>query len=245
MKPENTSVTGVMVTGKTTDRYPLALASVEAFTKQVYAGDLRLLIINDNPVPLFPDKADLPPNVTERFIEPQGQSLGHLRNVGIELVDTDYIVQWDDDDYSHANRVAWQVTQTVRGMASIFKVEVHCNLLTGQAFVNNGQSQRSKGFPGTMLWPRAAKTKFPLIGKHEDTEFVLALRKELANVAVLQNNPHYYFRCYHGHNTWSQQHVMKRKPGSRDLGPGEQTYVDGLLNGTYKQIAEQLRAEVS
>ena len=244
MKPETTAVTAIMVTGKTTNRYPLARASVEAFRKQVYPGDLRLIIVNDNPDPLFEDAALLPPNVTERYITPQGQSLGHLRNVGIELAETEYIMQWDDDDYSHPNRVNWQVTQTEQGKASIFKVEVHCNLLSGQAFVNNGQSQRSRGFPGTMLWPTAAKTRFPLIGKHEDTEFILALRKEVG-CPVLQNPPNYYFRCYHGHNTWSETHVMKRKPGSRDLNDGERRYVDGLLNGTYKPIAEQLRAEAS
>ena len=237
---EQPSVTGVLVTGKTTDRYPLAKKAVDAWVKQDYQGTRKLLIINDHPKQALYSRGEPPAGVHEVRIA-QRSSLGDLRNQAIEIADTEYIVQWDDDDYSHPSRLSWQIANTPRGRASIFKWEIHCNLLTGQAFANNGKITRCHGFAGTMLWPADAVSRFPDLGRHEDTEFVLSLRSE-CGLEVLKNDPKLYFRCYHGHNTWSQKHVMKQKPGSRPLTPAEKEYVNGLLQKRYPKIIERLKA---
>jgi len=251
MNPNETSVTGVLVTGKTSARYPLAMKAVEAWQNQNYPGERVLMVINDHPdVPLFAD-GECPEGVIEyRIGLPEDQpvkgkrkyTLGELRNIGIVLAETDYIVQWDDDDYSHPDRLAYQVIQTSPGGCSIFRHEIHCNLKTGQAFVNDGQEIRCRGFPGTMLWPADSGVEFPCKGKAEDTEFILALREHIG-VQILRNDACMYFRCYHGHNTWSEKHVMKRKSGARNLDDVERAYVDNMLKTTYADIVENLRAQ--
>lgn len=229
----DTFVTGVLVTGKDAGRYPLALRAVEAWQSQTYPGPRELLVINDHPAKsLFPQGA--PTGVSEVRLQNR-VSLGALRNCGIATAQGDYLVQWDDDDYSHKDRLTYQVQNTEKGQASIFKWEIHLNLCNGNAFANNGQSIRCRGFPGTMLWPRNSHVRFPDIGKAEDTEFLLAMKKERA-VTILNNSPEMYVRCYHGLNTWSQKHVMKRKPGSRDLTNREAAYVQQLLATTYSEI---------
>ncbi len=243
MKQQDIKVTGVLVTGKTTARYPLALKAVQAWERQEYQGDRELLIINDNPtVPLYDKPEMVPEGVRELDVsgDPR-KSLGALRNIGIEEATGDYLVQWDDDDYSHPARLAWQVQQTEAGKASVFRWEIHCNLLTGQAFVNSGQEIRGKGFPGTMLWPRSVKARFPELGKTEDMVFVLALRKEIG-LQALHNDPRYYFRCYHGHNTWDEHHIMRHKVGARELVQEERSYIETLLAYEYADIRRQLRA---
>lgn len=241
MDPNTTSVTGVLVTGKTPERYPLAKKAVAAWQYQNYPGPRQLLIINDHPTQALYKQDELPEHVHEIRVRKQ-LPLGSLRNTGMALAQGDYVVQWDDDDYSHRERLVRQVMNTEPGKASIFRWEIHCNLKTGQAFANCGDEIRGKGFPGTMLWPKDVAARFPATGKAEDTEFILDLRAE-CGLQVLNNKPELYFRCYHGHNTWSEQHVMKRKRGSRDLNPEERAYVDSLLNGTYKQIVEGLRSD--
>lgn len=230
-----TSVTGVLVTGKTTERYPLARISVDGWLKQDYPGPRKLLIINDHPTDaLYPEGA--PEGTIE--LRPQGDfRLGDLRNIGIEQADTDYIVQWDDDDRSRYDRLSWQVDSTDQGKMSIFRWEIHYNLTNGKAFANCGDEIRCKGFPGTMLWPRNCKTRFPSKGKAEDTIFALDAKKEVG-LQVLQNNPCLYLRCFHGNNTWSEKHVMKRKRGSRDLTLAEHVYVDRLRDTVYKDYLE-------
>ena len=243
MKPSETSVTGVLVTGKTPDRYPLAKRAVAAWLEQRYEGPRNLIILNDHPTtPLYTNKLDVPPGVTELRVSGR-RSLGELRNMGINHAKHDYIVQWDDDDFSHPNRLTYQVLKTEPGHASIFKWEINCNLIDGHAFANNGNSIRCKGFPGTMLWPRETPARFPHKGKAEDTEFVLLLKKRGIAVDILNNDPWMYFRCYHGFNTWSEKHVMKPKPGSRDLNAEEKSYVAELLSTQYKDIVEDLRVK--
>jgi len=231
------SVTGILITGKTIERYPLAKTAVKAWMRQDYVGDRKLLVINDNlGAPLYPKGT---PFGVEEIRVPTQQPLGALRNIGIDAAETEYVVQWDDDDFAHPTRLTWQVANTVPGRASIFQWEIHCNLLTGNAFANNGRSSRCGGFAGTMLWPADTRTRFPHMPRHEDTEFILQIRTE-CGLRVLKNDPKLYFRCYHGFNTWSQKHVMQRKPGSRNLTPVEQGYVTKLLGTHYVKVQQDL-----
>lgn len=236
MNTASTAVVAIMITGKTVVRYPLALCSVAAFENQAYAGPRQLLIVNDSPIPLFPDGT--PPFVQELHIPQEPRTLGELRNIAINHASSlgDYLVQWDDDDYSHPGRLAWQVTNTPAGDASIFRWEIHQDLATGEAFANNGRQSRVQGFAGTMLWPASSVVRFPAKGRHEDTEFLLQLRRT-TQLHVLENPPCFYVRGYHGNNTWSRKHVMQRKPGSRNLTLTEQSYVQSLREGPLKTVA--------
>ena len=236
MKPANTHVTGVLVTGKHTDRFAMARRAVKSWQLQEYDGPRQLLVINDHPTESLYDPAAAPAGVLEVRME-ERHSLGRLRNIGIAAAPAEsvYMVQWDDDDFSAPSRLQYQVESTKSGQASIFRYEINYDLLTGNAFVNNGRAIRGGGFPGTMLWPLSTKARFPDKGKAEDTEFVLALRSELS-VQVLRNDPRLYTRTYHGLNTWSQKHVMKRKPGSRDLSDHERLYLESLRQEGYFAI---------
>ena len=239
MNPETTSVTGVLVTGKATERYPLAMNAVKAWLHQDYPGPRNLLVINDHPTePLFLDKRQQPRSVTE--VQVQGKhSLGELRNKAMDIADTDYMIQWDDDDFSHHNRLTYQVENTQQDYMSTFRWEINCNLRDGNRFANNGKSIRGKGFPGTMLWPKT-DYRFPDKGKAEDTEFVLHFAKA-RKLHVIANPPMMYLRFYHGYNTWSQKHVMQRKPGSRDLNQIEDGYVSSVLETHYQDIVKNLQ----
>ncbi len=229
-----TRVTGVLVTGKTEDRFPLARRAVTSWQRQLYSTRRELLIINDHPTQaVFPEGA--PEGVRELRLTTR-YSLGALRNIGIEQATSEYLVQWDDDDYSANTRLTWQIEHTIKGRASILRYEVHCDS-EEDAFVNDGQTIRGGGFPGTMLWPKDTRCRFPNKGKREDTEFVWQLRRT-CGLDVLSNDPTLYCRFYHGSNTWSKQHIMQRKPGSRRLTDEERRYIQQILNQT-KQLEQQ------
>lgn len=216
------SVTAIMITGKDPARAPLASIAVGAFLAQTYA-DKRLVIVNTGAAPLLAEAA---PGVEERHLpEAASKSLGHLRNLAMRGVKTGYLVQWDDDDFSAPERLHRQVSATPRGSASIFLREIHCCLATGQAFNGCGRESRAGGFAGTMLWPATYTGKFPDLGRHEDTEFLLPLKAE-GKLKVLDNDPCLYVRFYHGHNTWEREHVMRRRSGSRDLSPEQWQHLE-------------------
>lgn len=220
----DTPVTAIMITGRDESRLRLARAAVAAWQRQRLTRNRRLLVINDHPtLSLFNATYAAPMYAKEHRVTDRC-SLGALRNLGIELSDTAYLVQWDDDDISSPSRLLWQLEHTQAGGASILRYEIHCHAATGTAFVNDGKTIRCGGFPGTMLWPRDSGCRFPEIPKREDTEFVMQLLKK-STLRVLDNDPSLYCRFWHGANTWNESHVMNRKPGWRTLSVAEQQYV--------------------
>lgn len=224
----NVQITAILVTGKCEARFKLARHAVNRWSNQLFSGRHELLVVNDHPtISLFGPTFKAPQGARELRV-PERMSLGELRNLGIENSHTPYLLQWDDDDHSNNSRLLWQQEHTESGRASLLRYEIHCDIATGEAFVNDGNSIRGGGFPGTMMWPRDAAARFPAIGKREDMEFVLALQKT-CGLHVLKNDPSLYCRLYHGDNTWDRQHVMHRKPGARKLTVAEQQYVQQML----------------
>lgn len=227
------SVCAVMVTGKDPARFELAERSMQSFLEQTHL-DKQLLIINDGPEPFLRSPRRLQ-GVVEYWMQPDEAprlSLGELRNKALELLRAgspvktpDLVVQWDDDDFSHPNRITHQVSKKRPRHAVIFRYEVHCNLATGEAFVNCGDTQRAGGFPGTIMHSLLEDHAYPPFGKSEDAEFAL-LWKRQHKLTIVNNSPTLYLRFYHGKNTWHEEHVMKPRQGSRELTIQERAYVD-------------------
>lgn len=235
-------IVGVMITGKTPARYPLARSAVESFFAQDYQGKKQLLILNDNPIPLY-EEADRPAGVLQVGIqnvegEPR-KSLGVLRSTAIELAPKDgYIVQWDDDDFSHPTRLSYQVAATQPGTASIFRWQVQYDLKSGKCFAGCGRESAVRGFAGTMLFPANTAARFKDVPRGEDTYFLQDLRKR-TKLTVLSNRPTLFFRLCHENNTWDTNHVMRRRPGSRDLTPHELKTTRSIIAAHYPQAVIQ------
>lgn len=230
----NHDITAVMVTGKTTKRYPIAMGAVQSFLAQEYSGRKLLLIINDNPIPLFPDHTTIPANVVELHVRHDKKyTLGELRNIAFDHVAKDgYMVQWDDDDWSHPLRLQYQVDATDDGCASILRWQTQYDLRTGKCFAGCGKEARVSGFAGTMLFPAATEARFTLKPKGEDTDFLVALRKEM-ELKVISNSPTLFMHFCHENNTWHPEHVMKRRSGSRELMAGELATVKHVIRTQY------------
>ena len=229
-------ITAVMITGKTTERYPLAMGAVKSFQSQVYGGRKLLLVINDNQIPLYPDATEIPQGVVELHIRhPRKYNLGELRNLAFEHVlkgSNSYMIQWDDDDFSHPKRLQHQIDGTVAGGASILKWQTQYDTVNGQGFAGCGVESSVKGFAGTMLFPADTKVRFSEKDKGEDTDFLVALRKQL-NLRVLSESPTMFLHFCHPNNTWSRGHVMKRRRGSRDLSASELSAVQQMVRENY------------
>jgi glycosyltransferase involved in cell wall biosynthesis len=230
----NTAITAVMVTGKTIERYPLARGAVQSFLSQEYAGKKLLLIINDNPVPLYEDVRAIPDDVVELHINnPRELTLGELRNIAFDHVSpADYMVQWDDDDYSAPGRLQYQIDKTKSGTATVLRWQTQFDLRTGECFAGCGRMSRVKGFAGTMLFPASVKARFTLKPKGEDTDFLVALSREIT-LDVLANSPTDFLHFCHLNNTWHPEHVMRRRHGSRDLSAPELAVVRGIVRQHY------------
>lgn len=95
----------------TRDRPAMAKRAVESFRRQAYANK-RLSILDTGRQRLYlsSEAIQLEPQITYCYGgEWPGKTIGELRNVANGSTDYDIVCHWDDDDWSHPNRIAEQV----------------------------------------------------------------------------------------------------------------------------------------
>jgi|SRR5271157_410284 len=95
-------VTAVMLTRNRPQYVPLAIAQ---FLDQTYAN-CELMILDDGDPVVVPQH----PRIAYRHLD-KTQTIGGKRNIGCGLASGDVIVNWDDDDWSHSDRIATQVAR--------------------------------------------------------------------------------------------------------------------------------------
>ncbi|TWT35201.1 hypothetical protein KOR34_00890 [Posidoniimonas corsicana] len=196
-------VSALMITGKSSHRRSLAEIAVRCFQRQTHS-DRELIIVNTAPdAPWFTTQAS---GVHETALPRSDATLGELRNLSVQLARGEFVLQWDDDDWHHPHRMAWQVSKHSPGEMTILRRQYCLDAVTGEAGVIDGLDLKRdpKGIAGTVLCePRSLH--YPARARDEDT---LALRGKPVN--IVENEPSLYVRVYHGGNTWSRDHILGR-----------------------------------
>jgi hypothetical protein len=193
-------VTCVMITGHNANRRKLARMSIKSFREQTYQ-DKDLLIITTGATSLF--NSDFPRLENEQEVFSDDLTLGELRNIGIEQSIGPLVCQWDDDDWSHPDRVKHQVSQYQTGYCVTLAHQVRLNINSDEFFVMS----RGVGIEGTILHEKNISYRYPADRRGEDTVFYHSWDKKRRK--IFDNPPELYVRLYHGDNTWDEQHVMK------------------------------------
>lgn len=202
-------VSAIMVTGKTPARAPFARAAIRSFQLQNWPNK-ELVIVNDSQQPLF-FQAELPPNVRE--VMANKQPLGELRNVGLAAAQGEWVMQWDDDDWSHPDRMSWMMEYRKEHHAMLLLWQIRYSFVSNNAFVLQ-YDRPTEGIPGTVLHPNIPGLKYTAEGRHEDSHFLNDnfgdRRVILANDGTFPG-PALYLRFHHAaDNTWSERHIMRR-----------------------------------
>ena len=101
----NPSVSVVMPVGCGDRYFRLALG---CFLGQDYEGTLEVIILDNSPASI---ECLLPSDPRVRYFRCERMSIGALRNLGASYATGDIIVNGDEDDWSHPNRIASQVNR--------------------------------------------------------------------------------------------------------------------------------------
>lgn len=236
MDTNTTAVTAMMVTSGSPLRRILASLAIKSWQEQEYAGETRLLILNHGSTTVLQGPVA---GVTEEMVT-RPDTLGELRNQMFAKIQTPYAIVWDDDDYSHPKRLAYQVSRTLPGAASLFAWQLGLNLWTGKYMVK-GWQQRIKGWPNTLLFPVSTSARYSLKDMGEDTDFLINLHRSRILLTRLEAPAYYYLRTYHGANTCSQSHILPDALElSRKIAPEEAAYVAEMWSGPYAVVRKVL-----
>lgn len=204
----------------TLDRLTLAKRSIRSFAAQSYQ-QRELVIVTDGKESF---RQALERYVAAlgiehvRFVYPGAErlTLGQLRNISMDAAQGDLICQWDDDDYSHPERLVVQIGHMMRNSASACFMTDHLHFIEEERFlcwVDWTMDGKAKGVaqlaPGTLLMFGDKRFKYPETGpfarQGEDSIFLGTVYKTVP-VAHLAGSGHLYLYTYHGRNTFSREH---------------------------------------
>ena len=154
--------------------------------------------------------------------------LGALRNLALDAARGELVCQWDDDDYSHPERLEMQASYLFRQDADACFLTEHLQYLDDQRaafwvdWTNGGrQSGLPSWFPGTVMMRHSVRIRYPESGPYARTGEDTILMQELAaNVPVvgLGGHAHLYLYQYHGRNAFSRDHHAQLRVWAADAG---------------------------
>ena len=206
----------------TRNRVKLARRAVQCFAQQTWTNK-ELVIIDDGTEDYEPILAPYRGDHEIRYLQiddDESVKLGGLRNMAIEESRGDVLIQWDDDEWYHPDRIRLQVEALDGGVdggldASVLAATlVHLDV---PEFLEHPFHTRAEGrmTPGTIAH-RRTDVRYPNLSKGEDAVYIERLR-EAGKVGVVPHpHTHLFIRCFHGTNTWDLNHfhgALKKTPG--------------------------------
>lgn len=207
MSDSSDKVTCIMITA---NRLKLAERSIHCFMNQTYKNK-ELLVIDDGIEDLEPLLNKYIPNQYHyhRIKKKEGQNLGYLRNLGLDLAQGNYIAQWDDDDWYHPDRLKIQINGLSDGSGACI-LQATLMHLSNKEYMNHPYiGWLPAGVPGTIVHRKDHHARYPIEARGEDTTFLDHWRK--LGLKVLSMDYSYLFiRCFHGNNTWEEVHFSRR-----------------------------------
>ena len=197
----------------TYNRFKPFKKAVECFLNQTYENK-ELIVINSGDAKYY-DKIDyylenLRLNCkfitcSYKHIHAYRNTLGELRNVGIEHSRGKFITVFDDDDIHHPERISRQIDICL-------KSNIHATLLRNftavrKSLFNTKRDNCSilKGLDGTILFTKS-ELRYPEMNQGEDTSFLETLKSSGYNVAVIDEPYDMYEYNFYGNNTVSKRH---------------------------------------
>ncbi|MGC1563553.1 MAG: glycosyltransferase family A protein [Bradyrhizobium sp.] len=195
-------VTAVMITGLHRERYAMARISIECFKSQSYPNK-NLLIVNHGEESL----ATADSRIQElRIHKSRWHTVGDLRNLALEHATGDFIINWDDDDWHHSQRIEVQMQARAEDTAVLLRTRIHHDLISGRS----RYAEYPKGAEATILHPRRVPYRYPSLLRGSDSVFAQQFRVRLP----IENDPALHIRFFHGRNLWDAAHIMGPVAGS-------------------------------
>jgi len=166
------------------------------------------------------------------------QTLGALRNMGIELAKGEMICQWDDDDWYHIGRLEFQ-------LAVIKETGMKGCVLT-QWIIYDEKFKKaylsiSRLWEGSMMCNRQLLIEYKYADKKksEDSDLVNFLFNNHF-LFPLDDVPNLYIYTFHGKNTWNRAHFNYYFKLSTEIGLSDSLAICNILQKTNPKRSDSL-----
>ena len=139
-----------------------------------------------------------------------GEPLGALRNRSVALARGELVVQWDDDDRHHPERLARQAAALVRADAAFAFLADQLHWFPAQRTLY-WEDWSVEPYPldfvqGTLMARRERMPAYPATRRGEDTALCLDVVASGERIARVRDAGWSYVYTYHGDNAWPEPH---------------------------------------
>ena len=206
----------------TFDRFDLFCRSFQCFCDQTYPHK-ELIILSHGTDEYISMLRDYVTGRGRKDVALIGVSsrlpLGLLRNTAIKTCSGDVICQWDDDDLSHPDRIAAQLSamDLFSSDATVLLENLHLFYDSKQVFwCDWTRSRQDLGLAGTLMIRRESLLSYRSdMSSDEDSQLLFDLCHGGRRLALLGGMGCLYIYTYHGSNTFGRRHHQQL---SRHLG---------------------------
>jgi glycosyltransferase involved in cell wall biosynthesis len=205
----NPTVSCLLVTA---DRPQLVQRALHCYRQQTYSPtELVVLDNGEEPIADVVEAFDLPGTVRYLHVD-RGEELwiGGLRNRALEEATGTFVVpQWDDDDWSHPERIERQVEVLQEGYDACTLQGTLMHVDSPEYFHHPFIGILPDGVPPTVMHRRDAGIRYPNIRRTSDTVYVNEWMEK--RYCILPREASYlYLRYSHGGNLWDRVHFLRR-----------------------------------
>ncbi len=160
-------------------------------------------------------------------------TLGALRNAAVSACSGEYFSQWDDDDYSHPERIAFQMDVIAQSglPASILMQWLIFDEKEGRAYLSHRRPWEGSLVCRKSLLRDGDGVGYGDLKTGEDTPVVRNLFSRGLVFPVIM--PMLYIYTWHGGNVWSRDHWESIFASSRPLSDESSRLIRGILGGDY------------
>ncbi|MBT8399979.1 MAG: glycosyltransferase family 2 protein, partial [Rhodothermia bacterium] len=168
-------VSCVMVTA---DRPSLCRRAIWSYQQQTYRN--KELVVLDNGEVSMRTLLDVLPVDEVRYVKVDRSpdaTLGELRNRALSLATGEYVIpQWDDDDWSHPDRIALQASILDEGNDACALSGTLVHIDEGAFFDRPYIGILPGGVPPTIMHRSDHELRYPPLERGEDTHYVASWR---------------------------------------------------------------------
>jgi glycosyltransferase involved in cell wall biosynthesis len=182
----------------TRNRRTLALRAIRSFLDQTWE-DRELVIIDDSDED-WSDHLPEDPRIRYDHYPPSPATLGEMRNRSLEKAQGKWWVQWDDDDWSHPERIERQVESLDKARFGFLSQLTFFWPERGIA----GYTGRREWECSMIVRRDSTGIRYPSQRMGEDTHLFQALKARYPFTVL--DAPELYVRTVHDSNTWDETH---------------------------------------
>src|SRR5699024_6036024 len=157
----------------TADRKQLMRRSVRCFQNQTYPNK-ELIVIDDGKQDLDELLDPLPSHQLSyvKLASCPENNLGKLRNRSLKEANGDFLIQWDDDDWYHPERIAIQSRILMEGYDACCLSEALMHLDAAPFQQHPFIGSLPKGIPGSIMHRADSRIRYPHKPRAADTDYL-------------------------------------------------------------------------